>query len=115
MWHQRGGAKRFAQHFGKVKARMRFVDHHLAHAISAYAYSGFADSAVVVMDGRGALGGYFHLARPRWPARSHFDHSVSRFRRIFLTVSSPHYLGFQRNSDEWKVMGLAPYASLAWI
>ena len=26
MWHQQGGAKRFTQHFGKVKARMRFVD-----------------------------------------------------------------------------------------
>lgn len=33
---------------------MRFVDHHLAHAISAYAYSGFDDAAVVVMDGRSA-------------------------------------------------------------
>ncbi len=33
---------------------MRFVDHHLAHAISAYSYSGFDKAAVVVMDGRGA-------------------------------------------------------------
>ena len=54
MWHQKGGAKRFAQLFGPTKARMRFVDHHLAHAISAYAYSGYDDAAVVVMDGRGA-------------------------------------------------------------
>jgi carbamoyltransferase len=30
MWHQGGGAKRFAQHFGPTKARMRFVDHHQA-------------------------------------------------------------------------------------
>ena len=41
MWHQGGGAKQFARYFGKVTARFRFVDHHLAHAISAYAYSGF--------------------------------------------------------------------------
>jgi hypothetical protein len=34
--------------------RSNVVDHHLARAISAYAYSGFEDSAVVVMDGRGA-------------------------------------------------------------
>ena len=33
---------------------MRVVDNNLAHAISAYGYSGFEDSAVVVMDGRGA-------------------------------------------------------------
>src|SRR6266478_6612985 len=54
MWHQESGAKKFAQHFGPTKAKMRFVDHHLAHAISAYAYSGFDEAAVVVMDGRGA-------------------------------------------------------------
>ena len=35
MWHQQSGAKKFAQQFGPTKAKMRFVDHHLAHAISA--------------------------------------------------------------------------------
>jgi carbamoyltransferase len=54
MWHQQSGAKKFVQQFGPTKAKMRFVDHHLAHAISAYAYSGFDEAAVVVMDGRGA-------------------------------------------------------------
>jgi carbamoyltransferase len=108
MWHQQGGAKRFAHHFGHVKARMRFVDHHLAHAISAYAYSGFEDSAVVVMDGRGA-----------WEATSIWHGHNGRLDHL-LTIPFPNsigyffsefteYLGFQRNSDEWKVMGLAPY------
>ena len=106
--HQHGGAKRFTQQFGKVKARMRFVDHHLAHAISAYAYSGFEDSAVVVMDGRGA-----------WEATSIWHGHDGRLDPV-LTIPFPdsvgyfyseltEYLGFQRNSDEWKVMGLAPY------
>jgi carbamoyltransferase len=108
MWHQESGAKRFAQHFGKTKARMRFVDHHLAHAISAYAYSGFEDAAVVVMDGRGA-----------WEATSIWRGSNGRLEHV-LTIPFPDsigsfyseftaYLGFQPNSDEWKVMGLAPY------
>ena len=44
MWHQRGGGNRFTHDFGPTRARVRFVDHHLAHAISAYAFSGFADS-----------------------------------------------------------------------
>ncbi len=35
MWHQGGGARRFARHFGPSKAQFRFVDHHFAHAISA--------------------------------------------------------------------------------
>ena len=108
MWHQEGGAKRFEQIFGKTKARMRFVGHHLAHAISAYAYSGFSDAAVVVMDGRGA-----------WEATSIWHGRDGRIEHV-LTIPFPdsigyfyseftEYLGFQRNSDEWKVMGLAPY------
>ncbi|MGA2097658.1 MAG: carbamoyltransferase [Candidatus Acidiferrum sp.] len=108
MWHQRGGAKRFAQIFGETNARMRFVEHHLAHAISAYSYSGFADAAVVVMDGRGAF-----EATSIWHGRDGklehvltipFPDSVGYFYSEFT-----EYLGFQRNSDEWKVMGLAPY------
>jgi carbamoyltransferase len=108
MTHQRGGVKRFTQNFGATKARMRFVDHHLAHALSAFAYSGFADAAVVVMDGRGA-----------WEATSIWHGRNGRLEHV-LTIPFPdsvgffyseftEFLGFHRNSDEWKVMGLAPY------
>ena len=108
MWHQESGAKRFAQHFGPTKARMRFVDHHLAHAISAYAYCGFDEAAIVVVDGRGA-----------WEATSIWHGKGGRIAHV-LTILFPDslglfysqftsYLGFQPNSDEWKVMGLAPY------
>jgi carbamoyltransferase len=108
MWHQRGGAKRFAQQFGATKARFRFVDHHLAHALSTYAHSGFDNAAVVVMDGRGA-----------WEATSIWHGRHGRLEHL-LTIPFPdsvgffyseftEFLGFHRNSDEWKVMGLAPY------
>ena len=108
MWHQNGGAKLFTQRFGAVKARMRFVDHHLAHALSSYTYSGYSDAAVVVMDGRGA-----------WEATSIWRGHHGRIDHV-LTIPFPdsvgyfyseftEFLGFQRNSDEWKVMGLAPY------
>ncbi len=108
MWHQESGAKKFAQQFGPTKAKMRFVDHHLAHAISAFAYSGFEDAAVVVMDGRGAW-----EATTIWHGRNGrldpvlmipFPDSVGYFYSEFT-----EFLGFHRNSDEWKVMGLAPY------
>jgi carbamoyltransferase len=108
MWHQKGGAKSFTQRFGRVKGGMRHVDHHLAHAISAYAFSGFDDAAIVVMDGRGA-----------WEATSIWHGKDGRIEHV-LTIPFPDsvglffseftgYLGFQPNSDEWKVMGLAPY------
>src|SRR6478672_1435250 len=45
MWHQKSGAEVFARRFGRTRARMRFVDHHLAHAISAYGCSGFDEAA----------------------------------------------------------------------
>jgi carbamoyltransferase len=108
MAHQNGGFNRFTYHFGPTKAQMRFVDHHLAHAISAYSYSGFDQAAVVVMDGRGA-----------WEASSIWYGHDGRLDHV-LTIPWPNslglfyaqftqYLGFVPNSDEWKVMGLAPY------
>jgi len=108
MWHQESGAKKFVRQFGPANARMRFVDHHLAHAISAYAYSGLNDAAVVIMDGRGAW-----EATTIWHGSNGglepvlmipFPDSLGYFYSVFT-----EYLGFQPNSDEWKVMGLAPY------
>lgn len=110
MGHQNGGFRQFTQHFGPTRARMRFVDHHLAHALSTYAFSGFRDAAVVVMDGRGAWeatsiwrghnGQLEHMLTIPWP------NSLGLFYARFT-----EYLGFVPNSDEWKVMGLAPYGS----
>ncbi len=108
MWHQGGGAKRFAREFPGGNPRFRFVDHHLAHALSAYSYSGFDAAAVVVMDGRGAWeatsvwhgrgGRLEHVLTINWPD------SLGFFYAVFT-----EYLGFVPFSDEWKVMGLAPY------
>ena len=110
MSHQNGGFDRFTQQFGPTRAQMRFVDHHLAHAISAYSYSGLDKAAVVVMDGRGAWeassiwyghDGYLdHVLTIPWP------NSLGLFYAQFT-----QYLGFVPNSDEWKVMGLAPYGN----
>src|SRR6267378_4512211 len=108
MQHQHGGENPFRRQFGPTKARYRFVDHHLAHALSSYCYSGFDDAAVVIMDGRGA-----------WEATSIWRGSKGRVEHV-LTINWPNslglfyaqftgFLGFTPNADEWKVMGLAPY------
>ena len=110
MAHQNGGFRTFTNHFGQTRAKMRFVDHHLAHAISAYSYSGLDNAAVIVMDGRGA-----------WEASSIWHGHGGRLDHV-LTIPWPNslglfyaqftqYLGFVPNSDEWKVMGLAPYGN----
>jgi len=108
MWHQRSGENRFRQAFDRSKAQFRYVDHHLAHAISTYAYSGFDDAAVLILDGRGAWeatslwrgrgGRLEHIWTIPWP------NSLGLFYAQFT-----YYLGFTPYSDEWKVMGLAPY------
>jgi carbamoyltransferase len=108
MWHQRSGENRFRQLFGPLQAPFRMVDHHRAHAISACAFSGFDHAAVLVIDGRGSWeatslwrgqnGALEHVWTIPWP------NSLGLFYAQFT-----QYLGFQPYSDEWKVMGLAPY------
>jgi carbamoyltransferase len=104
---KQNGKKKFLVRFS-TKAQFRFVEHHLAHAISAYSYSGFDDAAVLVLDGRGA-----------WEASSLWHGRDGRLEHVW-TIPWPNslglfyaqftqYLGFQPYSDEWKVMGLAPY------
>jgi carbamoyltransferase len=107
MKHEKGGTSFIAEQFGN-KASVRFVDHHVAHAISAYSYSGFDESAVVVIDGRGAWestsiwhgkkGRVEHVKTINWPD------SLGYFYAVFT-----EFLGFTPYADEWKVMGLAPY------
>jgi carbamoyltransferase len=108
MRHQNSGQNAFFREFSPSKARFRFVEHHFAHALSSYSYSGFDDAAIVVMDGRGA-----------WEATSIWHGSNGRVSHV-LTINWPNslglfyatftgFLGFVPNSDEWKVMGLAPY------
>jgi len=84
----------FEQHFGHVKAHMRHVEHHLAHAISAYAYSGFDDAAVVVMDGRGA-----------WEATSIWHGHGGRLEHV-LTIPFPDSVGCLQRI--YGVFGLSP-------
>lgn len=108
MWHQESGAAPYRRIFGEHRTKFRYVDHHLAHALSGYGYSGFDDAAVVVMDGRGA-----------WEATSIWHGRKGRLEHV-ETIDWPNslglfyaeftgFLGFVPNSDEWKVMGLAPY------
>ena len=104
---KQNGKKQFLARF-PTKAQFRFVEHHLAHAISAYSFSGFDNAAVLVLDGRGA-----------WEASSLWHGRDGRLEHVW-TIPWPNslglfyaqftqYLGFQPYSDEWKVMGLAPY------
>src|SRR5262249_49812372 len=87
---------------------VRYIDHHLAHAYSAWCVSGFDEAAVLVIDGRGA-----YQATSLYHARGN---ALELVRTIpypnsigLLYESFTDWLGFERHNDEWKVMGLAAY------
>lgn len=88
--------------------RLRHVDHHLAHAASAYLTSGWDECLVVVIDGMGeAHGATIYHGRD---GRLEPLHRISAANSIgiFYSVVTLH-LGFDFNADEYKIMGLAPY------
>lgn len=91
-----------------ARDRLRFSEHHLSHAASAYFPSPFEDAVVLTMDGVGewattslAIGRGAKLEIHR---EIHFPHSLGLLYSAFT-----YYTGFKVNSGEYKVMGLAPY------
>ncbi|PRQ02403.1 Decarbamoylnovobiocin carbamoyltransferase [Enhygromyxa salina] len=112
-----GGRELLARTLGEAlgatidPAKLCFVSHHVAHAVSAYAGSGFTDSLVVSYDGGGddGHGKIFDVrgGRYRLLARLAKDGSLGQF-----YAKSIAHLGYAR-FDEYKVMGLAPYGDPA--
>ena len=85
-----------------------FVPHHLSHAAGTYFSSDFDDSAILTIDGVGewatASYGIGEGTTIKLLKEMHYPHSVGLLYSAFT-----YYLGFQVNSAEYKVMGLAPY------
>ena len=85
-----------------------YVEHHYAHAASAFYCSHFEEAAILTMDGVGewdtttvGLGSRNQISLSRAVT---FPHSLGL---LYSAVTG--YLGFAVNSDEYKIMGLAPY------
>ncbi|MBL4847701.1 MAG: carbamoyltransferase [Planctomycetes bacterium] len=84
------------------------VAHHDAHAASAFFVSPFDEAAVLTLDGRG-----------EWATTTGYYGKGNRLERVFhvglpyslglFYAAMTEYLGFKRNNDEYKVMGLASY------
>jgi carbamoyltransferase len=88
--------------------RVVSVRHHLAHASSAYFCSGWDECLVLIADATGEVEGL-----SVWHAR---DGRISLLKSIssdssigWLYSIVTLHLGFDFNSDEYKIMGLAPY------
>ena len=88
--------------------RVHQVNHHLSHAASAYFTSGWDECLVAVIDGMGEMHGasVYHAHDGKIEALHHISAYDSI--GIFYSLVTLH-LGFDFNSDEYKIMGLAPY------
>ncbi|MFP6805933.1 MAG: carbamoyltransferase [Pseudomonadales bacterium] len=91
------------------KIEFEAVEHHLAHASSAYHLSGFKEkTAILGIDGKGEYattffgygeGGKIHKIK------EFFD--PDSLGQLYASVTE--YLGFEMLDGEYKVMGMAPY------
>lgn len=91
-----------------------FVEHHIAHAASAFLASPFDRAAVLTLDGRGEratttynIGWGTQLERL---GQVNFPHSLG-----LLYEKVTEFLGFLPSSDEYKVMALASYGRPRYI
>jgi carbamoyltransferase len=94
--------------------RVLFIEHHVAHAASAFLVSPFNEAAILTVDGVGewatstqgtGRGGEIALDR-----EIRFPHSLGL---LYSAVTA--HLGFQVNSGEGKVMGLAAYGQPTYL
>jgi carbamoyltransferase len=97
---------------------VKLVNHHLAHAASAYRMSGFQDAMIITLDFSGDQTSGF-LAHGSGceirPIKTFpFPNSLGLFYAIIT-----QFLGFNMGDDEYKVMGLASYGKdpvdLSWF
>ena len=93
------------------KKDVLFIEHHMAHAASAFLVSPFQKAAILTVDGVGEWtttaygignGNEIELLK-----EIKFPHSLGL---LYSTITA--YLGFSVNNSEYKVMGLAPYGDM---
>jgi carbamoyltransferase len=87
---------------------LRFYQHHLCHAATAFYCSGLSEAAILVFDGHGeerTVSIYHGDGRALRPVRHlKLPHSLGWF-----YCAMTEYLGWDANEGEVKLMGLAPY------
>ena len=92
----------------KYDGKIFYVEHHLAHAASAFHASPFEEAAILTSDGIGEWTsttlGFGKGTEVTLLKELQFPHSLGL---LYSAVTA--HLGFTVNNDEYKVMGLAPY------
>ncbi len=96
------------EYLGLAPEKILFIEHHLAHAASAFLTSPFKEAAILTIDGVGEWAtGTLGFGK---------DKEISLFKQInfpnslgLLYSAFTAFLGFEVNEGEYKVMGMAAY------
>jgi carbamoyltransferase len=98
----------------KFRGRLCFADHHESHASSAFFPSPFEEAAILTLDAVGEWAtSSIGVGRGNTIQLTHemrFPHSLGMLYSAFT-----YYTGFQVNSGEYKLMGLAPYGDAKYV
>ncbi len=99
---------------GHYRRRIIFPEHHVSHAASAFFPSPFQEAAILTLDGVGEWAtASFGFGRDNKITLTHelrFPHSLGLLYSAFT-----YFCGFQVNSGEYKLMGLAPYGEPRYV
>lgn len=94
------------QHLGDGRYSVRYLDHHLSHAASAFLCSPFDEAAILTVDGAGeedtTVLWQGNGRKMRKLGAIRLPHSLGQ-----LYSATTAFLGFKVQQDEYKVMGLA--------
>jgi carbamoyltransferase len=90
--------------------RVHQVGHHLSHAASAYFTSGWTNCLIAVIDAMGEVQSTTIYEATPGGIKKLREVSANDSIGILYSLATLH-LGFDFNSDEYKIMGLAPYGN----
>ncbi len=98
----------------KYKGKIFFLDHHDCHAATSYFTSSFDKSAILTIDGSGEKDSTrIYKAKENQIKKIYSFQFPNSLGALYSLITA--YLGFDIDSGEGKVMGLAPYGDFSLL
>ncbi len=105
-----------ADELGISPEKVLFVEHHMAHAASAFCCSPFENAAILTVDGVGEWATATMGTATSSPCAIHLTREMRFPDSLGLLYSTfTAFLGFEVNEGEYKVMGMAPYGEPRYL
>jgi carbamoyltransferase len=97
---------------GFEASKIKYIDHHLAHAAGAYYMSGYDESLVVTIDGKGdRVSHRTYFAKDNKLTQLHESRDFDSIGFFYTVITG--FLGFRKMRHEGKITGLAAYGDLS--